>query len=184
MEARIDGAIVLVGFMGAGKSTGARAIAAELGGTAVDSDRELELALGEPIEAFFDREGEDAYRAREEEMVCELLDRGDAAVIALGGGAVQSERVREALIRHTVVHLDIDPDSAWRRASGKGRPLARDPARFAQLHARPREPLRDGGRRADAAGGARRPAPGPSLRAGAPRRSARHAAPLGGRGIR
>jgi shikimate kinase / 3-dehydroquinate synthase len=134
MEARIDGAIVLVGFMGAGKSTGARAIAAELGGTAVDSDRELELALGEPIEAFFDREGEDAYRAREEEMVCELLDRGDAAVIALGGGAVQSERVREALIRHTVVHLDIDPDSAWRRASGKGRPLARDPARFAQLH--------------------------------------------------
>jgi len=133
MEAPITGALVLVGFMGAGKSTGARALAAELGASAVDSDRELELALGEPIEAFFDREGEDAFRAREEEIVCELLARGDAPVIALGGGAVQSERVREALGRHTVVHLEIDPENAWRRASGRGRPLARDPARFAQL---------------------------------------------------
>jgi shikimate kinase/3-dehydroquinate synthase len=134
MEAPITGALVLVGFMGAGKSTAARALAAELGVSAADSDRELESALGEPIEAFFDREGEDAFRAREEEIVCRLLARSDAPVIALGGGAVQSERVREALRRHTVVHLEIDPEDAWRRASGRGRPLARDPARFAQLH--------------------------------------------------
>ena len=117
---RIDGALVLVGFMGAGKSTGARALAAELGASAVDSDRELERALGEPIEGFFDRHGEEAFRAREEEIVCELLARGDAPVIALGGGAVQSERVREALGRHTVVHLEVDPENAWRRASGGG----------------------------------------------------------------
>ena len=134
MDSGIDGALVLVGFMGAGKSTGARALAAELGASAVDSDRELELALGEPIEGFFDRRGEEAFREREEEIVCELLARGDAPVIALGGGAVQSERVREALGRHTVVHLEVDPESAWRRASGGGRPLARDRTRFAQLH--------------------------------------------------
>ena len=97
MERRVDGALVLVGFMGAGKSTGARTLAAELGASAVDSDLELERALGEPIEQFFDRHGEAAFRAREEEMVCELLARGNARVIALGGGAVQSERVREAL---------------------------------------------------------------------------------------
>jgi shikimate kinase / 3-dehydroquinate synthase len=127
------GAIVLVGFMGAGKSTGARSIAAELGRGALDSDRELEQRLGEPIEAFFDREGEPAFREREEDVVCELLARDDVPVIALGGGAVQSERVREALGRHTVVHLEIDPDDAWRRASGRGRPLARDPGRFAAL---------------------------------------------------
>ena len=54
-------------------------------------------------------------------------------MVALGGGAVQSERVREALARHTVVHLEIEPEDAWRRASGKGRPLARDPARFEAL---------------------------------------------------
>jgi shikimate kinase/3-dehydroquinate synthase len=128
------GAIVLVGFMGAGKSTGARTLAAELGAPAVDSDRELEQRLHEPIESFFDREGEDVFRAREEELVCELLDRRDLSVIALGGGAVQSERVREALAGHTVVHLEIGPEDAWRRASNKGRPLARDPARFEQLH--------------------------------------------------
>jgi shikimate kinase/3-dehydroquinate synthase len=127
------GAIVLVGFMGAGKSTGARSLAAELGSHALDSDRELEQRLGEPIESFFDREGEAAFREREEDVVCELLARDDAAVVALGGGAVQSERVREALTRHTVVHLEIDPGDAWRRASGKGRPLARDPDRFEAL---------------------------------------------------
>jgi shikimate kinase / 3-dehydroquinate synthase len=130
----VDAAIVLVGFMGSGKSTGVRTLAAELGVEAVDSDREVERRLGEPIEMFFDREGEAAFRAVEEEVVGELLERADARVIALGGGAVQSERVREALTRHTVVHLEIETEDAWRRASNKGRPLARDPDRFAQLH--------------------------------------------------
>jgi shikimate kinase/3-dehydroquinate synthase len=125
---------VLVGFMGAGKSTGARCLGAELGAEALDSDRELERRLGEPVESFFDREGEDSFRAREEELVLELLAREDAAVVALGGGSVGSERVREALVRHTVVHLEVEPEEAWRRASGKGRPLARDRGRFDQLH--------------------------------------------------
>jgi len=120
--------------MGAGKSTGARSLGAELGGEALDSDRELERRLGEPLESFFDREGEHAFRAREEELVLQLLAREDAPVVALGGGAVASERVREALTRHTVVHLEVEPDEAWRRASGKGRPLARDRGRFDQLH--------------------------------------------------
>ena len=120
--------------MGAGKSTGARSLAAELGAEPLDSDRELERRLGEPVEAFFDREGEESFRAREEELVLDLLAREDAPVVALGGGALGSEWVREALARHTVVHLEVDPDEAWRRASGKGRPLARDRGRFAQLH--------------------------------------------------
>jgi shikimate kinase / 3-dehydroquinate synthase len=120
--------------MGAGKSTGARSLAAELGTEALDSDRELERRLGEPVESFFDREGEEAFRAREEELVLELLAREDAPVVALGGGALGSEYVREALARHTVVHIEVEPDEAWRRASGKGRPLARDRGRFDQLH--------------------------------------------------
>ena len=56
-----------------------------------------------------------------------LLARPDAQVVALGGGAVGSERVREALRAHTVVHLEVDPDDAWRRASGKGRPAGPRP---------------------------------------------------------
>ena len=63
----------------------------------LDSDRELERELGEPIESFFDREGEAAFRAREEEVVLALLARPDAEVVALGGGSLGSERVREAL---------------------------------------------------------------------------------------
>ena len=126
-------AFVFVGFMGAGKSTAARAAAAELGVEPLDSDRELERALGESIESYFDREGEAAFRAREEEVVLGLLERTDARVIALGGGALGSERIRDALRTHIVVYLQIGGDEAWRRASGKGRPLARDRGRFDQL---------------------------------------------------
>lgn len=127
-------AIVLVGFMGAGKSSTARALAAELETVALDSDRELERELDRTIEAFIDAEGEAEFRRREEEVVVRLLARPDARVIALGGGAITSERVREALAPHTVVHLEVEPADAWRRASGKGRPLARDQGRFEQLH--------------------------------------------------
>jgi shikimate kinase / 3-dehydroquinate synthase len=132
---RSGGALVFVGFMGAGKSTAAKAVAAELGVDALDSDRELEERLGQTLEAFFDAHGELAFRAAEEEVVLSLLWRPDARVIALGGGALGSDRVRDALRGHTVVHLEVTPPDAWRRASGKGRPLARDRNRFDQLHA-------------------------------------------------
>jgi shikimate kinase/3-dehydroquinate synthase len=128
-------AIVFVGFMGAGKSSAARAVAAELGRQAIDSDRELETLLDEPIEAFFDRAGEAEFRRREEELVCDLLGRADGGVIALGGGALGSDRVREAVAAHVVVHLEVSPDDAWRRASGRGRPLARERGGFDALHA-------------------------------------------------
>jgi shikimate kinase/3-dehydroquinate synthase len=128
-------ALVFIGFMAAGKSTAALEAAAALGVTAVDSDALLEQQFGEPIQAFFDREGEPAFRAAEEALVCRLLDRADGDVIALGGGAPVSERVRAALRRHTVVLVDVDLDTAWSRAAGRGRPLARDRDRFAALYA-------------------------------------------------
>jgi len=130
-----QGALVFIGFMGAGKSSGARTVAAELGVRPLDSDRELEAELGETIEAFFDREGEQAFREREEAAVLRLLGRASGGTVALGGGSLLSERVRDALDSHTVVHLEVAPEEAWRRAAGKGRPLARDRGRFEQLHA-------------------------------------------------
>lgn len=130
----VGGALVFVGFMGAGKSGAARVAGAELGVEGLDSDRELERDLGEPLESFFDREGEDAFRRREEELVTQLLARPDARVVALGGGALGSEAVRSALHRHTVVYMDVDTADAWRRASGRGRPLARDRGGFEDLH--------------------------------------------------
>jgi shikimate kinase/3-dehydroquinate synthase len=133
-ERRLDRALVFIGFMGAGKSSAARSVAVELGVEPLDCDHELEREVGESIEEFFDRQGEEAFRAREEEVALRLLASAGSGVVALGGGAVQSERVREALRAHTVVWLEVDPDDAWRRASHKGRPLARDRVRFDQLH--------------------------------------------------
>ncbi len=121
--------------MGAGKTSAARSVAAALETEPLDSDRELERRLGEPIQAFFDREGEAAFRVREEEVALELLARSDARVVALGGGTLGSGRVRDALRSHIVVHLEVALEAAWRRASGKGRPLARDRRQFAALHA-------------------------------------------------
>ena len=103
--------LVLIGFMGAGKSTAARRLARALGVEAADSDRLLEAELGCSIEAFFDREGEAAFREREERVVLELLDRG-VPVAARGGGAVLSQRVRAALRDHTVALLEISADEA------------------------------------------------------------------------
>jgi 3-dehydroquinate synthetase/shikimate kinase len=137
VAAALKPALVFIGFMGAGKSRAAREAAAALGVPADDADALLEAKLGEPIEPYFDREGEAAFRAVEEELCGRLLETADGGAIALGGGALQSERVRAALARHIVVLLDVDLDTAWRRASGGGRPLARDRAEFeARFHAR------------------------------------------------
>ena len=73
--------------------------------------------------------------------MCELLARPPGPAISLGGGAIGSARVRDALERHIVVLLDVDPAVAWQRAGGR-RPLARDRERFEALHAE-RRPLYD-----------------------------------------
>ena len=72
-------------------------------------------------------------------MTLELLDAGPP-VLSLGGGAVGSEAVRTALAQHRVLWVDVDLDTAWDRASGTGRPLARDRDAFDRLYAE-REPL-------------------------------------------
>ena len=126
--------------MGAGKSKAAGRAAEQLGVEALDADHLLESELGEPIADFFERAGEAAFREREEVLVLRLLDGDDDAVLALGGGAVESETVRERLRRHLCVHIDVDPAEAWRRCEGSVRPLARDRERFDELHAR-RAPL-------------------------------------------
>ncbi|MGN6167297.1 MAG: bifunctional shikimate kinase/3-dehydroquinate synthase [Solirubrobacteraceae bacterium] len=134
--------IALIGFMGSGKTTAARAAAEALKAQAIDVDAELERSFGRPIERVFDEDGEALFRAREEELTLEALARTDAAVVSLGGGAIGSAHVREALTRgdRRVVWMDIAPDVAWERAHGAGRPLARDRQSFERLHGE-REPV-------------------------------------------
>jgi shikimate kinase/3-dehydroquinate synthase len=131
-------AFVLIGFMGAGKSTAATELAGALGTAALDSDRLLQERLGHTVAHEFELHGESAFRAKEEELVCELLDGAAAeTVIALGGGSVLSERVRRALSPHVTVLLDVDPERAWERVRSAGidRPLARDRDAFRALAA-------------------------------------------------
>src|SRR4051795_11003658 len=138
-EAAREPAIVFIGFMGAGKTTAADAArAAGLDVTA--ADELLEIELGMPIIKFFGHRGEEEFRALEAAEVGKLLEDADGGVIALGGGAVYSERVRRELERHIVVWLQVSAEEAWRRIEGSVRPLARDHARFDELHAE-REPI-------------------------------------------
>jgi shikimate kinase/3-dehydroquinate synthase len=132
--------IVFIGFMGAGKSTAARAAAQALGERCVDSDEELERRAQASIAEFFSREGEGAFRALEERVVLELLgDRAGPRVVSLGGGAVGCDAVRRELEDHLVVWVDIDVATAWERVRDTERPLARVRERFEALHAA-REP--------------------------------------------
>lgn len=125
-------AIVFIGFMGAGKST-ALAAALEAGLETTEIDELMEGELGKPIRQAFEEDGEEAFRAREAEVVGELLERADGGAIALGGGSVLSERVRQALTRHIVVLLEIDAATAWSRIQGTERPLATSEADVERL---------------------------------------------------
>ncbi len=131
--------IVFIGFMGAGKSGAARIAAEQRGEPSIDTDRLIEKAVGLSSQEFFDASGEEVFREREAELVGELLEHASDEVISLGGGSVLSERVREALKDHLVVLLDVDLDVAWQRASGKGRPLARDRETFDRVYHERRE---------------------------------------------
>lgn len=132
-------AIVFIGFMGAGKSTALRA-AREAGLEATEVDDLMAREFGKPIRQAFEEDGEEAFRAREAEVVGSLLEEADGGAIALGGGSVLSARVREALARHTVVLLEIDAAKAWRRIEGTERPLATSEADVERLLAE-RRPL-------------------------------------------
>jgi shikimate kinase / 3-dehydroquinate synthase len=123
--------IALIGFMGAGKSTAARA----LGPGSVDVDAVIEAREGRSVQEIFASEGEGPFRELEERVTLELLDDQNVQTLALGGGAVASSRIREALEHTRVVWLDVELDQAWERVGSSGgmRPLARDPERFAQL---------------------------------------------------
>ena len=127
--------IALIGFMGAGKSTLGAETARRLDRPFVDLDREIESELGAPVAEIFERRGEPTFREAEEDLTVEALADPEPAVLALGGGAPGSERVREALRdRALTLLVEIDPDEAWRRVAGEGRPLARDDASFRALY--------------------------------------------------
>ena len=124
-------AIVLVGMMGAGKSSIGRRLAAELAIPFVDADTEIEKAAGMSIPDMFASKGEAYFRSGEARVIARLLDCG-AQVLATGGGAFMNEQTR-ALVREKGISiwLRADLDVLLRRVKRRNdRPLLKndDPA--------------------------------------------------------
>src|SRR5215217_573498 len=141
MAHALDRHVALVGFMGAGKSTLGAQVAERLGRRFVDLDRELERSLRQTIPELFEQRGEAEFRILEAEVALDTLRNNRPAVVALGGGAVETQSIRRALHdRALTVLVDVDPTLAWTRVGGSARPLARDEESFRALFER-RQPL-------------------------------------------
>ena len=119
---------VLIGPPGAGKSTIARALASELGVARRDTDADIEQRLGKSIPEIFIDDGEEHFRAVEQEVVAEALAE-HSGVLALGGGAVMNTRTQELLRDYasrggSIVFLDVSVAAAAPRIGlNNARPL-------------------------------------------------------------
>jgi len=139
-----DRPIVLVGLMGAGKSTVGRRLAKRLGLPFTDSDSEIESAAHRTIAEIFDSYGESGFRDGERRVIARLL-HGPVKVIATGGGAFLDERTRALILeRCTAIWLDAAIDTLAVRVSRRDhRPLlhGKDPAEVLRELAERRNPV-------------------------------------------
>ena len=108
---------VLVGLPGSGKSTIGRRLAKALDTSLLDTDAAIEQTTGRTIPDIFANDGEQEFRRIEEGVIRDALQTHDG-VLSLGGGAVTTPGVREALAGHTVVYLEISAAEGVRRTGG------------------------------------------------------------------
>jgi shikimate kinase len=115
--------VVLVGTMGAGKTTVGRIVAEALGAAFLDTDHLVEERAGKPVAEIFVDDGEQAFRALERAAVADAL-ADHTGVLALGGGAVLDSETRRLLQGQRVVFLRVGlADAAQRVGLGVSRPL-------------------------------------------------------------
>jgi shikimate kinase len=116
--------IVLVGMMGAGKSTIGRRLSSRLGMPFLDADAEIEAAAGMSIPDIFESRGEPDFRDGEARVIARLLDSGPA-VLATGGGAFMRKETRDRIRDKAVsIWLKVDADVIMRRVKRRSdRPL-------------------------------------------------------------
>jgi shikimate kinase len=139
-----DRCIVLVGLMGAGKSTVGRRLARRLGRPFIDSDEEIEKAAARSIPEIFDGFGEASFRDGERRVIARLVG-GEPKVIATGGGAFMDADTRALILERCIaVWLDADiPTLAERVSRRDHRPLlhGKDPAAVLEKLAEARRPF-------------------------------------------
>lgn len=131
--------ILLLGFMGSGKTTVGRSLSRRLGWNFVDLDAEIERTQGRTINQIFAAEGEPYFRQVERWMLEQVLDRAESVptVVALGGGTYAQPEVREWIQARggIAVWLHCPLEELRRRCRGlRHRPLFRDAASFQQLY--------------------------------------------------
>jgi shikimate kinase len=135
-------AVLLVGFMGAGKTSVGKALAERLHWRFLDLDEVVVAREGRDIAAIFRESGEQGFRAREsaalQELLRELEETSDKAVVALGGGSLTQQISRDSVSasRFPVIFLDASPEELFRRcrAQDLARPLLNDLHAFQDLY--------------------------------------------------
>ena len=132
--------IVLTGFMGSGKSTVGPLVASRLGWSFIDADDVIEAEAGTPIAQIFAQHGEPNFRERERATIARLAAT-DALVLALGGGAIETEATRIMLAGSDgtlLVHLEVQLSTTLARCVGTEdtRPVLADQANLARRYER------------------------------------------------
>jgi shikimate kinase len=132
--------IVLTGFMGSGKSTVGPLIAERLGWRFIDADDVIETEAGVPIAQIFARYGESNFRELEQATIARLAS-ANALVLALGGGAIETESTRALLTGSDgtlLVHLEVQLSTTLARCGGTEgtRPVLADQANLAKRYER------------------------------------------------
>ena len=122
--------IVITGFMGAGKTAVAMALAERLAAPFIDLDHFIAKREGRPAETIIDEDGEERFRAIETEALRDVLNSEERDVIALGGGTWTIAPNRDIIAQHNAltVWLDAPFELCWRRIANesRSRPLARE----------------------------------------------------------
>lgn len=135
---RADARIVITGFMAAGKTGVARALAARLGCAMIDLDEHVAARTGRTPRQIIEEDGEPRFRELETDALREVLEQNKARVVALGGGTWTAEENRALVAQHECLTVWLDAPFAlcWRRiACEEGtRPLARDRQRAHALY--------------------------------------------------
>jgi shikimate kinase len=142
MNAHDSKRIVIVGFMGAGKSSVGRELARLLDASLIDLDDSITEREGHTPQELIDEDGEPAFRAAETRALADALDKGAARVIALGGGALTAPATRELIARRNcfMIWLDAPFELCWQRIAGdETRPFARERESARRLYEERRE---------------------------------------------
>ena len=116
--------LVLIGPPGSGKSSVAKSLAKKTGKRYVDTDKVIEEREGKPITEIFLEDGEEHFRTVESEVVLQTLE-GEDEIVALGGGSILSEVVREELKKFSpIIYLEVSISNAAPRVGfNRERPL-------------------------------------------------------------